>query len=377
MRLCLFSKTALFGLLLISITGLTGCADLGYLMHTANGHFDIISRTEKTETLINDPETDPRLREQLNKVNHILDFANDHLDLPSNGSYSEYADIGRDYVLKNLFATEEFSIHAKRWCYPLVGCMGYRGYFDEQRLNNDLQTFQAQGLDIYIAHVDAYSTLGWFNDPLLNTFIDWSELRLAGLIFHELAHQRLYVDGDSTFNESYAVAVQQAGIETLLNQRGETKRLPRYRQYLQNRRKVIELIGQARQDLQQLYSNNNGTEDLRRLKAERISRLKADYLALHEQFEVNDGFSRWFEKDLNNAQLVSVSTYHSLVPAFRNLLTSTGENFPAFYRLAEQIGDMESASRKTCLAYWAGEPTSEQLDKACPRQQAATIPDSE
>lgn len=377
MRSCLPSKTVLFGLLIVTASGLSGCADLGYLMHTANGHFDIISRTEKTDTLINDPETDPRLREQLKNVNRILAFANDHLDLPSNGSYLEYADIGRDYVLKNLFATQEFSIHAERWCYPLVGCMGYRGYFDEQRLDTDLQQFRSQGLDIYIAHVDAYSTLGWFNDPLLNTFIDWSELRLAGLIFHELAHQRLYVDGDSTFNESYAMAVQQAGIEALLSQRGETERLPRYRQYLQNRRKVIELIAQARQDLQQLYVENTGTDNLRELKAARMSQLKTDYLALHQKFKVNDGFSRWFEKDLNNAQLVSVATYHSLVPAFRNLLASTGKDFPSFYQIAEQIGDMETTDRETCLTYWAGETTTQPPDNACPQRKPVTISSSQ
>ncbi|MDQ7011385.1 MAG: aminopeptidase, partial [Mariprofundaceae bacterium] len=240
-------------LLLMPLLLLCACADLGYYLHSARGQVEIMRQTRSIDEVLADSSSTARLREQLRKVRQIRRFAFDELALPVSGSYGDYADLGRSYVLKNLFAADEFSIRLQRWCYPLVGCAGYRGFFDENRLARFRDDLRQQGKDVYVAHVSAYSTLGWFDDPVLNTFVYWPDERLAGLIFHELAHQRLYIDGDTRFNESFATAVQQAGVERWLAQHADKPRLHRYRQYLRNRASVIDLIEHTRQRLAALY----------------------------------------------------------------------------------------------------------------------------
>lgn len=335
---------------------LGACADMGYYLHSVKGHFSIIQQKRDIDDILRDEHVDSKLSQRLQLVQGIRRFAFDELMLPESDSYSEYADLKRNYVLKNLFAAEEFSIRAKQWCYPIVGCAGYRGFFDLERLDEFVSDLQQQNYDVYVASVAAYSTLGWFDDPVLNTFINWPDYRLAGLIFHELAHQQLYVDGDSRFNESFATAVQQAGVEKWLLSQGLDLQLQLYRQHILNRRAVFDLIKQTRNELDQLYQRDINDDEKRRLKAQALERLKARYQALAKTHQVKDGFQRWFDGELNNARLVSVSTYNDWVPVFSAILVQQQGDFRAFYNEVERISKVPRQQRQQCFDDWLQHP---------------------
>ena len=328
------------------------CADLSYYMHSAQGQMSIMQKMQDIDNVMQDESTQATLKQQLKLVGSIRQFAFDELRLPESDSYTQYADLGRPYVLKNLFASDEFSISLQIWCYPVVGCAGYRGYFDEKKLEEFKSTLLLQGKDVYVANIPACSTLGWFDDPVLNTFISWPGYRLAGLIFHELAHQRLYIDDDSQFNESFAMAVQYSGVEKWLQNKGQFEKLKRYKQYQQNRLKVIRLIEQGRSNLTRMYEQNLDDNEKRLQKKQLLAQLKADYEMLSSEFEVPDGFKYLFKGELNNAKLASVSTYLSRVKAFRKLLQSHAGNYAEFYLHVNDIGKLPVEERKSCLDQW-------------------------
>jgi predicted aminopeptidase len=328
---------------------LAGCAELPYYAQSLGGHMEIMRKTRPIEQWLADPATDERLAARLRLVLELRRFAAEALALPVGDSYADYADIGRPWVVKNLFAAPEFSLELETWCHPFAGCIAYRGYFDEAKLETHAARLRARGMDVHVAGIAAYSTLGWFDDPALNTFIHWSDSGLAGLLFHELAHRRLYVDDDSAFNEAYATALQQAGVETWLERRGRTGELQRYRQRLQNRRQVMALIRSARDDLRMIYQSKAPPAERRARKQARLARLQRDYRRLASGFRVPDGFSRWMEQGLNNAKLLSVATYHDATPGFLALLQRLDGDFAAFHRAAERLAGLPAAARKDCL----------------------------
>lgn len=359
-------------ILSIALGSLSGCADLSYYMHSINGHLSIINSARDIDDLLADGKTDPELAERLRVVGRIRQFAVEQLQLPESGSYTIYADLKRSYALKNLFAAPEFSVKAHHWCYPIIGCAGYRGYFDEDRLQKTLSFLKQQGFDTYVSNVSAYSTLGWFDDPVLNTFINWPDYRLAGMIFHELSHQQLYIDGDTEFNESFAVAVQQAGIKKWLHINGHASKAARYQQQLDNRVQVIELIKKSQLQLKHLYSQPVDESAMRQSKKDIIHKLKTDYDDLSSQFTIEDGFRRWFEGPINNARLVSISTYYDLVPAFLQLLKSHDGNFQAFFQHVENIGKLGDTERKDCLRMWqSGQVSGLSADTLLPAEQTS------
>ncbi len=329
-------------LLSLVVLQMTACADLSYYMHSVKGQLSIIQKTQDIDDVLQDESVQDKLKQQLKLVGSIRQFAFEEIKLPESDSYTQYADVGRRYVLKNLFASAEFSTALQRWCYPVVGCAGYRGYFDEKLLEKFKETLLQQGKDVYVANIPAYSTLGWFDDPVLNTFIYWPEYRLAGLIFHELAHQRLYIDGDSQFNESFAMAVQYSAVEKWLFEKGQFEKLKRYKQYQKNRLKVTHLIEKGRSQLTRLYEDDLNESEKRLQKGQLLQQLKEDYQQLSSGFEVPDGFKYWFKKDLNNAKLASVSTYHSRVNVFRKLLRSHAGDYAEFYQHVKRIGLLEN-----------------------------------
>ncbi len=328
---------------------LAGCAELPYYSQSISGHLEVMGKTRPIKDWLADPATDDRLRARLRRVLEMRVFAEQQLALPVEDSYADYADLGRDWVVKNLFAAPEFSLRAKTWCHPLAGCIAYRGYFDEDMLEEDAESLRKQGYDIYIAPIAAYSTLGWFDDPVLNTFVGWSEPGLAGLLFHELAHRRVYVEDDSGFNEAYATAVQQAGVVAWLTHVGDREALARYRQRLDNRRQVFELIRAARVDLQAIYSGTRSQPEKREQKRLRLQRLREDYRRLSAELPGRDGFERWMKSEINNAKLLSVATYHDATPAFHELLQRNRGDFAAFHRAAEAIGELPKPQRSDCL----------------------------
>lgn len=337
---------------------LAGCADLGYYWHSARGHMAIMNDREDIQALLDDPATEAVLRERLQLVLEIRRFARDELDLPVGGSYREYVALDRPWVVRNLFAAPEFSTELYQWCYPIVGCAGYRGYFDEARLRKYAAELEARGLDIYIGNVSAYSTLGWFDDPVLSSFIHWPDYRLAGLLFHELAHQRLFIDDDTTFNESFASAVQQAGTERWLNARGETEQLERFRAWLQYRESVITLIESTRETLEQMYRLDLDDASRRERKTAAFIEARARHAEIADRFGISGGFTRWFADDLNNAKIGSVSAYNAQRPAFIAILQSRDGDFDRFYQYVERLGERQKSERDACLRAWVGGDTA-------------------
>lgn len=340
--------TAAAGLWLLLCT--SGCSHLAYYRQSAAGQLDIINRREAIDALIADDSRNARLRARLAQVREIRDFAVRQLHLPDTGSYTQYADLDRDYAVLALYAAAEFSTALKTWCYPVAGCAAYRGYFDSDMLQGDADALAAEGYDIYIAAVPAYSTLGWFDDPLLNTVIDWPDTRLAALVFHELAHQQLYVKGDTAFNESFATAVEQAGVELWLRRHGDDAALANYRSGLLRNAQVVQLFAATRRQLQALYDRELPAAETRAAKLRQLDQARQAYRALRATWGGDSGYDNWFNEHMNNAQLGAVAAYHDYVDAFLAMLAGNHGDFQSFYAEAARIGAMAADERRPYLA---------------------------
>ncbi len=333
---------------------LAGCSQLAYYRQSALGQWDIVSRRQAIDDLLADDSRNPQLRARLARVREIRRFARQVLALPVDGNFTYYADLQRDYALFALYAAPEFSTELKTWCYPIAGCVAYRGYFDRRMLERDAARLRARGFDVYVAAVPAYSTLGWFNDPLLNTVIGWPEPQLAGLIFHELAHAKLYVPGDTAFNESFATAVEQAGVERWLRERGDATGLQVYRRALRRQAAFARLARQTRARLQSLYHSDLVPAAMREEKRRILARSRQDLQRLwgNEQLPETD-----WQVLANNAGLGSVAVYHSYVAAFRAMLQGLRGDWPAFYTEAARIGALTAHQRELLLSRGTGRQT--------------------
>lgn len=332
-------------LLLAAVLLGSACATLDYYSQSAAGQLGVMARRQPVDELISDPATDPQLRDRLHTVQAIRRFASAVLALPDNSSYTLYADIGRPFVVWNVFAAPELSLELKTWCYPFAGCVAYRGYFAEADAQRFADGLREQHYDVYTGGVTAYSTLGWFDDPVLNTVIGLDEARLAGLIFHELAHQQLYVAGDTAFNESFATAVELAGVAAWLVQRGDTVADGEYRRFHARQQAFHALVARTREGLQAGYASGLGEDDKRREKQRLIARLRRDYAAMKRDWGGADDFDGWFAADINNAQLAATAAYREYLPAFRALLRQTGGDYAAFYARAADIGRLPAGAR--------------------------------
>jgi predicted aminopeptidase len=328
----------------------SACSELRYYGQSAGGQLDIVQRRQPVDTLIAAPDTDAQLRRRLQHAREMRAFAIAELALPDTGSYTYYADLERDFAVLALYAAPEFSTGLKTWCYPVAGCANYRGYFDRGMLDADVGELQRQDYDVYIARVPAYSTLGWFDDPLLNTVLDWPESQMAGLIFHELAHQRLYVKGDTVFNESFATAVERAGVERWLAARGRSQEVQVYRRRWRDRERVVALVAQAREDLDVIYRSGADPQSLRRAKQRRLDELREQYRALRTESGADPGYDAWFADELNNARLGSLAAYHAYVDAFLALLARHCGDMEAFYEAAARTAALQPGRRAQALA---------------------------
>jgi predicted aminopeptidase len=339
-------------LLLVALV--TACSTLGYYSRSASGQLGVMARRQPVEDLIRDPATDPQLRHRLQTVQSIRRFASDALALPDNGSYTLYADIERPYVVWNVFAAPELSLELQTWCYPFAGCVAYRGYFDERAAERFANKLRRQGLDVYTGGVAAYSTLGWFDDPVLSTVIGYSEARLAGLIFHELAHQQLYVPGDTAFNESFATAVELAGVDAWLEQRGDAGAARAHRRHHARRSAFHALVAESRRQLQRAYAADSTDAEKRAEKQRLIADLRARYAAARRDWGAAGDFDAWFAGDLNNARLAATAAYREYLPGFQRLLQDSGGDFAAFYAVAADIGALPEENRVRRLQSLAG-----------------------
>ena len=339
---------------LLLVVMLTGCAETSYYLQSINGQLEVLDRRQQIADLLADPATDAVLRERLALVLEIREFASRTLALPDNGSYRSYADLQRPYVVWNVFAAPELSNTPMEWCYPIVGCAVYRGYFHEDAARRFAATLSGTGLDVYVAGIPAYSTLGWFDDPVLNTVLQWPDDRLAGLIFHELAHQRVYVKGDSMFNESFATLVEIAGVEQWLRAAGNTADLQDFRARKQREEQFAQLITGTRERLSVAYAEPLSDAEKRQNKAAILASLRDEYASLRQQWDGFPGYDRWFAVDLNNAKLASVSTYRGLLPVFREILAGTDGDFTAFYAQVDALARLPDDQRRARLAALEG-----------------------
>ncbi len=274
-------------------------------------------------------------------------FASEHLHLPDNKSYRLYADLGRPYVVWNVFATDEFSLEPVTHCFPIAGCVAYRGYYSPGGARGEAALQRQAGKDVYLSGVEAYSTLGWFDDPILSSMLGWGDERLATLIFHELAHQRFYVKDDTEFNESYASFVEQEGTRQWRAARGLP---PESVSQSARRDQFIQLVLATRERLKALYRQPLSAEVMRARKAAEFEQLRRDYRALRdEQWAGDKRFDGWINSPMNNAKLLPFGLYDQWVPAFAALFMQVNGDWPAFYQAVEKLGGMPVEARKAAL----------------------------
>jgi predicted aminopeptidase len=295
--------------------------------------------------VIDQASTPPALRAQLAAVASIRDFASRELGLPDNGSYRSYADVGRRYVVWNVVAAPEFSVDAKEWCYPIVGCVAYRGYFVEARARRFAARLRGKGFDVLVGGVAAYSTLGHFNDPVLNTMMGWNDVELASIIFHELTHQLLYVPNDSSFNEALATTVEEEGVRRWLRAQGRHADLASHLVLQDHHAKVVELLTATRADLRAVYASGLAPELMREKKRAAFAAMRSSFARLKADWGGHAPFESWFDEDLNNAHLASISTYFTCVPGFERELKAVGGDLTAFYARVRELAKLDQEKR--------------------------------
>ena len=333
----------------------TGCSTMGYYWQAFDGQMALNSQSRPIPEVIQDPKTGAELKARLEQVREIREFASRQLDLPDNGSYRRYADLKRRYVVWNVFAAPEFSVEPREWCFPIAGCVGYRGYFEEAQASEFAAGLGQEGLDVYIAGVPAYSTLGWFDDPVLNTFVNYPDTDLARLIFHELSHQVAYAPGDSTFNESFATTVETEGVERWIGQHGTPAQRDAFQASQRRRAQFAELVTSYRERFAAAYAEA-GSDDARLAAKRRLQeQMRTDYARLKESWGGYAGYDWWFAQPLNNAQLASVALYTQLVPAFEKLLDACARNLPCFYARVKELARLPEAERRAQLQEALGE----------------------
>ena len=339
--------------------GLGACGTVGYYSQSIGGHLDVLRAARPIDDWLDDPATPDALRARLAKVREMRRFAAAELGLPDNRSYTTYADLKRPFVVWSVFAAPELSLRLRQWCFPVVGCVAYRGYYDKGEAERFADTLRGDGDDVYVGGIPAYSTLGYTTDPVLSTFIGFPEGEVARLIFHELAHQVVYVSGDTTFNESFAVAVEEEGVRRWFARgAGDASSAAAYALSVERKRRFVALLTTHRLALQAAYAKPLGDQEKRVEKRAVFAALQADYAAAKR--DAGDplfgfaGYDRYFAQALNNANLAAVATYTQRVPAFAKLLDDLHGDLPRFYRAVEALAALPVEERDRRLDALAG-----------------------
>ena len=326
---------------------LGGCSNLAYYGQLAEGQWQLLRAREPVENIVADPATDPQLRQRLLNAEQARRFASDRLELPDNRSYRVYADLGRPFVVWNVFATPELSLEPVTHCFPIAGCVAYRGYYHQGAARGAAALLRQEGLDVFVGGVEAYSTLGWFDDPILSSMVSWSDERLASLIFHELSHQRLYVQDDTQFNESYATFVEQEGTRQWRTRHG----LPAASQdSARQRDQFTHLVLASRERLERLYALPLTVEAKRAAKQEEFERLRREYRHLRDtQWGGVGRYDGFINGPLSNAKLLPFGLYDQWVPAFAALYVQLDGDWARFHERVEALGRLPAAQRKAAL----------------------------
>lgn len=362
-------------LLILVLPGASGCSTLGYYYQAARGQLALTTAAKPIAEVLDDPATPEPLRARLQTARLVRDYATTDLRLPDNGSYRKYADLKRPFVVWNVFAAPEFSIRPREWCFPIAGCVSYKGWFDEKAANDFAEQVRREGYDVFVYGVPAYSTLGWFDDPLLNTFIGYPRAEVARLVFHELAHQVAYAGGDSTFNESFATAIELEGVRRWLGRGGTEAERAEFEAMQVRRRDFVALIERARSRLEAVYAQPLEPAAMRAAKAAEFVRLREEYAGLRQQWGGFRGYDRWFGQALGNAHLASVATYTQRVPAFAALIAREGGDLERVYAEAKRLAKLPLAERTAELDRLAPLPAPEAL--AVPSNDAVRRPEGD
>ena len=327
----------------------SGCGTVGYYSQAVSGHLKMMRARQPIDELLSNKDTDPELRKKLQILTDARVFAAEQLRLPNNDSYSTYVATGRKYVTWNVVAADEFSVTARTWCFPVAGCVSYRGYFAEEDAKKYAAGLAEQGMDISIGGASAYSTLGWFDDPVLDTMLRGNDIRYVSTLFHELSHQVVYVKNDSNFNEAFATFVEQQSTRIWLESRDEADRIELYDAYLKRGEQFSGLLKQTRGELQELYAGNLAADEKRQAKQKLFDQLRDRYEQLKTSWNSYRGYDGWFARELNNARLVSVATYRRYVPAFEAMYEEVGQDIDAFYILAKSVSQLPIDERRERL----------------------------
>ncbi len=334
----------------VVVSLLAGCSSGTYYWQGIRGQMDLLERAQPISEVMVSTQ-DPALKRKLERVLSVREFASRELGLPDNASYRTYADVGRRFVLWNVFATPELSLRPRQWCFPVAGCVNYRGYFEEAGARDEAARFTATGDDVYVGGVPAYSTLGYFNDPLLSTFVRYPDTEVARLIFHELAHQVAYAKDDTVFNESFAVSVEEEGVARWLAAQNDPALTAQFEATQRHRDGFRALVTRTRARLSKVYAGGESDPVKRTEKASAFAAMRAEYAALKTEWGGYSAYDSWFAQGPTNAGLAAVGLYTQKVPEFRALLASVDGDLPRFYAKVKDLAALgNKAQRDQALA---------------------------
>ena len=359
-------KTFLF-LALGILTFCSGCSDLSYYWQAASGHLDLLSRKQEIQELIDSPNTASELKRKLKLIKSVRKFAIQQFDIPENKGYSGYVELDRPYVTIVVTASPKLELKSQKWCYWFIGCQEYRGYFDEEQARIFSEELHRQELDVSLSRITAYSTLGWlnkswmpdyFSDPVLSTFLSRNDIEMIAVLIHEIAHQVVYVSNDTSFNESFAVFVEQEGLKQFMSFAEEKAILDKsraelYQWYLsasKDRQLFRHLIDSTFEEMEKLFSSELANAEKLRKKQKLFDDLRANYNSLKNEFRVLS-YDNWFKKDLNNTHLLSVKRYHSKVEKFKSMFEQQGKDWTKFFEVVRKLAEdsLEERNRRLSL----------------------------
>lgn len=308
-----------------------------------------MSKRVPIHDLVTDPQQSQQQKELFKEILRLRQFSTESLLLPENGSYSRFVELEHDYVVWNVFATPKFSLQPISSCFLVVGCLQYKGFFAEQDALDFAAELRKDDNDVYVGGVSAYSTLGWFDDPILSSMLKYGELRLAEVIFHELAHQLIYIKNDSAFNEAFATAVGNVGVQRWLEKNDRDIELVQFEKSNRWEQSFLQLVLASKQELEALYARDIAPKEMLRIKHDIYTALKNNYLELKQGWDNPPNYDKWMSHDLNNAKIASVVTYHDLAGAFMELLKLSENDLELFYKRVRFLGDLPKEQRHTCL----------------------------
>ena len=338
------------GVLLASIAmALSGCESMSYLGQAAWGQAQLVAARQPLERVLDDPATDATLREKLRKVSELRAFARQSLGMEKTRGFDTFVATGREFVVWNVVASGEFSVAATSWCFPVAGCVNYRGYFERARADRFAAKMARRSFDTHVYGVAAYSTLGWFADPVLDTWVGRGEPALAALVIHELAHQLVYASDDTEFSESFARVVEREGVRRWLAREGRDAAYADYLREQQIDAQFFALLMATREQLALLYQQPLAVSLMRERKKSVLEELRNEYARVSASWPAHLRFDGWMRAPLNNARLASLANYQRWVGAFEHLLLEHEGNLPAFYSAARALAELPASRREARL----------------------------